>query len=72
MITEKISLKIKFERQKRGLSQEELALEAGLSRSAIWKIESKKVSPTIETLEKIAAALGMDFATLTDVSKVDL
>lgn len=72
MINEKISLKIKFERQKRGLSQEELALEAGLSRSAIWKIESRKVSPTIESLEKIARALGIDFATLTDVSKVDL
>ncbi len=72
MINEKISLKIKFERQKRGLSQEELALEADLSRSAIWKIESGKVSPTIESLEKIATALGMDFAALTDVSKVDL
>lgn len=72
MINEKISLKIKFERQKRGLSQEELALEAGLSRSAIWKIESRKVFPTIESLEKIARALGIDFATLTDVSKVDL
>lgn len=72
MINERISLKIKFERQKRGLSQEELALEAGLSRSAIWKIESGKVSPTIESLEKIAAALGMDFASLTDVSRVDL
>ena len=30
------------------------------------------MSPTIDTLEKIAAALGMDFASLTDVSKVDL
>lgn len=72
MITEKICLKIKFERQKRGISQEELALAAGLSRNALWKIESGKVSPTIATLEKIAIALGMDFATLTDVSKVDL
>ncbi len=72
MINERISLKIKFERQKRGFSQEELALESGLSRSAIWKIESGNVSPTIDTLEKIAAALGMDFASLTDVSKVDL
>ncbi len=72
MITEKISLKIKFERQKRGISQEDLALAAGLSRSALWKIETGKVSPTIASLEKIAHALGMDFATLTDVSKVDL
>ena len=72
MISEKISLKIKFERQKKGLSQEALALEAGLSRNAIWKIESGRVSPTIETIEKIARALEIDFATLTDVTKVDL
>ncbi len=72
MINEKICLKIKFERQKKGFSQEGLALEAGLSRNAIWKIESGRVSPTIVTLEKIAAALEIDFATLTDVSKVEL
>ena len=72
MISEKISLKIKFERQKKGYSQETLALEAGLSRNAIWKIESGRVSPTIESLEKIAKALEIDFATLTDVTKVDL
>ena len=72
MIAEKISLKIKFEREKRGLSQEALALMAGISRSAIWKIESGKVSPTLETMEKIAMALDMDFASLIDVTKVDL
>ena len=72
MISEKICLKIKFERQKKGFSQEVLALEAGLSRNAIWKIESGRVSPTIESLEKIAKALDIDFATLTDVTKVDL
>ena len=72
MIAEKISLKIKFEREKRGLSQEALALMAGISRSAIWKIESGKVSPTLETLEKIAKAFDMDFASLIDVTKVDL
>lgn len=72
MITEKIRFKIKFEREKRGISQEGLALEAGMSRSAIWKIESGKVSPTLETLEKIAKALDMDFNALMDVSKVEL
>lgn len=72
MINEKICLKVKFERQKRGISQENLALLSGLSRNAIWKIESGKVSPTIDSLEKIANALEMDFASLTDVSKVDL
>lgn len=72
MVSKKISLKIKFEREKRGISQEKLALEAGISRNALWKIESNKVSPTVQTLEKIAQALDMDFSALTDVSKVDL
>lgn len=68
----KISKKIKLARVNKGFSQESLALEAGLNKSTIWKIETNRMSPTIDTLEKIAAALGMDFASLTDVSKVDL
>lgn len=72
MITKKIGLKIKFEREKRKISQEELALIAGISRNTLWKIETAQTSPTIKTLEKIANALEMEFTALTDVSKVDL
>ena len=72
MINKKIALKVKFERMKKGFSQEELAFEAGISKTSIWKIEAGKVSPTVETLAKIAEALGIDFVTLTDISKVDL
>lgn len=72
MINEKIAIKIKFERLKKGFSQEELAFRAGISKTSIWKIETAKVSPTVETLAKIAEALEVDFATLTDISKVDL
>lgn len=72
MISEKICMKIRLERQKLGLSQEEFAQKAGLSRNAIWKIETGKVSPTLETLEKIAFALEMNLKNLIDVAKVDL
>jgi len=72
MINKKIALKVKFERMKKGFSQEELAFRAGLSRNSIWKIETEKASPTVETLAKIADALEIDFVTLTDISKVDL
>ena len=72
MINKKIALKVKFERLKKDFSQEELALKAGLSRNAIWKIETVRVSPTVETLDKIANALGLDFSTLVDISKVEL
>ena len=72
MISEKICKKIKLERNKKDLSQQELALRAGLYKNTIWKVETGQVSPTIATLEKIALALEIDFATLTDVSKVEL
>ncbi len=71
-ITNKISIKIKFERMKRNLSQDELAFNAGISRAGLSKIETGKVSPTMDTLEKIAGALGVEFLDLVDVSKVDL
>jgi len=72
MINEKICLKVKFERLKKGFSQEELALKANISRNTIWKIETGKASPTVETLAKIAQALEIEFSVLTDISKVDL
>lgn len=71
-IGSKLSKKIKLERNKRDLSQLELANKAGIDKNTIWKIETGQVSPTIQTLEKIAKALEIDFSTLTDVSKVDL
>ena len=72
VISEKISKKVKLERNKRDLSQQELAMRAGVDKNTIWKIETGQVSPTVITLEKIAKALEIDFATLTDVTKVDL
>lgn len=71
-INNKICYKIKFERMKRNLSQEELALTAGLNRNTVGNIERGYASPTIETLEKIAKALNIKFLDLVDVSKVDL
>ena len=71
-ITKKVCLKIKLERMKRNLSQEELSFLSGLSKNAIGKIERAEVSPTIESLEKIANAFNMDFAQLIDISKVEL
>ena len=65
-------MKVKFERIKKGLSQEELAFRAGVNKNTIWKIETGKVSPTVETLAKIANALEIDFVALTDISKVNL
>lgn len=71
-LNKKIGIKIKFERIKRELSQEELAELADLDRGTIGKIERNEISPTIVTVEKVANALGMTFLELVDVSKFDL
>lgn len=70
--SKKICLKVQLERQKRKLSQEQLAFNAGLNRNTIGKIERGEVSPSIDTLEKIAKVLNIAFTELIDVSKVDI
>ncbi|HEY7116553.1 MAG TPA: helix-turn-helix transcriptional regulator [Tepidisphaeraceae bacterium] len=52
--------KIKSLRERRGWSQEEAAQEAKLKSRQAWNnIESGRRIPRIDTLEKIAAALGV-------------
>ncbi len=59
-IIERMELKRKREKQK--LTQAALAKKAGLPRSTIARLESKKakVNPTIDNLKKIANALDME------------
>lgn len=52
--------KIKLERARNGLSIVQLAKEANLSPKTIMKIEQNKVIPRLQTVGKIAAALGKD------------
>lgn len=75
MITErvkKIGLKIKLERTKRGLSREKLAEMAEIHPGTIGTIERGEKEPSISTLEQIAAALGVDFDDLINISKFEL
>lgn len=57
MITEDVGKRIKMLRNERGLSQEKLALKAGIDRTYLAGIESGKRNATIQSLEKIANAL---------------
>jgi len=52
-------------RQERGLSQEELAFEAGLDRSYVGGIERGERNITFRSLALIAKALKTDVGTLT-------
>lgn len=44
-------------RKRNGLSQEQLTFDAGVSRHYMYKIENNLASPTVKSLEKLAAAL---------------
>ena len=55
-------------REKRGLSQRELAERLGTTQSAIARLEAGNVSPSLATLDKVADALGVELV----VSFVDL
>lgn len=45
-------------RARRGLSQKRLAIRAGTTQSAISRIESDRISPTVETLSSLLHLLG--------------
>ena len=54
--------KVRKERMKLGLSQEELAERAGVHRTYIGMIERAEKNATIESIEKIAKALKISIA----------
>ena len=47
-------------RKEKGLSQEQIANHTGIARTNIVRIESKRNTPTIEVLLKLAEALDME------------
>lgn len=57
---------IRFYRQKAGLTQQQLADKLGVSQQYIGNYESGKRQPKIQTLQKIADALGVDVFSLAD------
>jgi len=63
-IIKHIAGRIKTERLKRGLTQEELAYRSGLSRTYISYLEIAQRNPPLKTLQRIAHALGIDISVL--------
>lgn len=58
--------KIKYLRMQKRLTQKEVASRCGIADSAIRKYESGKVTPKLETIQKIATALNVPFISLLD------
>ena len=56
-------------RVQRGLSQDALAVDAGLDRSYVGRIERAIENPTVDSLDKFAQALGVPIAELLRAPK---
>lgn len=64
--------KIKEIRQRKGLTQKQLGDLCGMADSAIRRYENGNANPKIETLQKIADALGCDLSELMDSGEYKL
>ena len=58
--TAKLINRLSGERIRQGLTQEELARKAGLKQSAVARMESVKSIPRLDTVLKVADALGLE------------
>ncbi len=63
-VTKQVGKRLRVEREKKKLSQEELADLAGFYRTYIGHIETGAYSPSMFTLWRIAKALNIDITKL--------
>jgi putative transcriptional regulator len=66
-LNKKIGQRIISLREKKGLSQSDLARACSKDRQAIEKLENGRVNPTLYTLYEIAKALEIPLSTITDI-----
>lgn len=69
MITEQVGNRIRALRKQRGLSQEKLALKAGIDRTYLAGIETGNRNATLLSLEKVAIALDISMRDFFDFEK---
>lgn len=65
-ISKKFGKRVKIERIKQDISQERLAELSDLHRSTLGLIENGKISPTLDSIAKIAGALGVSLSEIVD------
>ena len=69
MVKDRLGNRIKYLRNEKKWSQEELGEKAGLTYKYIGQIERAEVSPSLETLEKLAKAFAMPVNKLLDFER---
>ena len=58
-------MRLKYLRQKKGWSQEDLALESHVNKNYISDLENGRGNPTLEIMERLSIALGITLSELT-------
>jgi transcriptional regulator with XRE-family HTH domain len=61
-----MAIRIKSLRERRGMTQAQLAEKAGVSRTYLARLETARQDPTLSTLEKLAKALGVKVGRLVE------
>lgn len=59
-----LGMRIKFLRNQRKWSQEDLALESGINKNYICDLENGRRNPSLKVLEKICLAFGITLVEL--------
>jgi transcriptional regulator with XRE-family HTH domain len=59
-----VARNLRILRKQKGLTQEELAFQAGINRNYVGQIEREEKSPTVDVIEKLSGSLGVSPATL--------
>lgn len=63
----RVGARIRYLRLQKELSQEKLALDAGINPAFLGHLERGLKSPTVDTLAKIASALNITLSELVDI-----
>ena len=63
-INKQLGYRIRYLRQQKGMSIEELALDAEVNRNYLGDLERGTRNPTVVVLNRIAKALGIELSTL--------
>ena len=61
-----VAKRIKFLRKKRGMTQLVLSRKSSMRETALQRLESGRISPTVKTLQKVANGLNVHVIELFD------
>jgi len=68
-VRQDLALNLKALRAEKGVAQERLALDAGVDRTVVSKIERAKTNPSLDVLLKLANQLDTSLARLLEAQK---